>query len=868
MSHSLLTCKLPLTSLLLFQLCFFLTTEPYGIAEEPPIALSLAEELVSLGQESYAIVLLHHKLNGEEIAANDSKGSKHHFAMRLCQAQAYFSLGLYGEVFACLPMLKEKTREEESHPALYVDDEKHGEALHLLALAAKAQGQFALASRYLEAYLKLPIAAALPSYPAIQLEMGILLFLQKEYDKAKAHLVSSEQKKPSIEHAIKTLYLARIALANHCPKQALDLLVPLQEKDSQDDPLYALIQRSIDYWMGVSHLYLHSYQEAIGFFQKSIEGLDESSPVYDKILLRLAESYAKLKKRGLQLLDMESCDEKTRKKAERFLAGNQKLTQAVNKPAKAHFLLGKYYREKAKELLNAGDKEAADDLFVKAIAAFETSFYKALPSRPHHALKALRPALACLNHLDTPSRDAQAFQLIESCMEISNEEMRDELLYFHGLFAAKLSTSSLQNNPVDYEKIAKTSLEKVIAGSSPKVPYALSQLASLHYAHKRYDLAEAAYKMVAETHLNSPLAEEALLFAACCADRQSALSQRGRIYRQRLLELYPNSSLAAEAAFCCYSCHDYLQGSKEAIKHLQHFIKTYEDSPFLLDAHYLIALDCKRSRQDAKGKSLRQQNLLATIEACYQIESLFLRFQELGKLPKNKIDYYRAMRYQTTLERGKANLAIAEASLGTKKQIFLEYAKQVLIDLLASIAGDDEAAANLPNLYPESSFWLATIYIIEKDSARAERQLDTTLAFYKEKGIVHDYFLARSLGELATLAMNREEYQKGVELLQQALDAACGGSLFSTDQKLGLYLQQSRCYCCLGRYDDALWILSQVINDECISPLRLEAMLQRADVYAAQGRIELARKQLIALQKKGGSWAIQAKEKLEKDYGY
>ena len=65
-----------------------------------------------------------------------------------------------------------------------------------------------------------------------------------------------------------------------------------------------------------------------------------------------------------------------------------------------------------------------------------------------------------------------------------------------------------------------------------------------------------------------------------------------------------------------------------------------------------------------------------------------------------------------------------------------------------------------------------------------------------------------------------------------------------------------------------MWLLSQVINENAISGQRLKAMFLRAEVYELQGRKELAKKQLVALSLKGGEWGLQAKEKLDKDYGY
>ena len=71
----------------------------------------------------------------------------------------------------------------------------------------------------------------------------------------------------------------------------------------------------------------------------------------------------------------------------------------------------------------------------------------------------------------------------------------------------------------------------------------------------------------------------------------------------------------------------------------------------------------------------------------------------------------------------------------------------------------------------------------------------------------------------------------------------------------------------MHRYDDAIMVLSKVVNDDAVSSLRLKAMYLRAETYEQQGRAELARKQLESMVKKGGPWAEQAKIKLEKDYG-
>ena len=68
--------------------------------------------------------------------------------------------------------------------------------------------------------------------------------------------------------------------------------------------------------------------------------------------------------------------------------------------------------------------------------------------------------------------------------------------------------------------------------------------------------------------------------------------------------------------------------------------------------------------------------------------------------------------------------------------------------------------------------------------------------------------------------------------------------------------------------DEAMLVLSKVINYDAVSSERLRAMFLRAEIYESQGRTDLARRQLQATASKGGPWSLKAKEKLDKYYGY
>ena len=101
--------------------------------------------------------------------------------------------------------------------------------------------------------------------------------------------------------------------------------------------------------------------------------------------------------------------------------------------------------------------------------------------------------------------------------------------------------------------------------------------------------------------------------------------------------------------------------------------------------------------------------------------------------------------------------------------------------------------------------------------------------------------------------------------MTQAGNAA--GKTLNTEQRLDLLMMQADCLREMQQFDKAMLTLSTVINDDSISPLRLKAMYLRAELYELQKKQDLARKQLEALSRKGGEWALKAKEKLEKEYG-
>lgn len=340
-------------------------------------------------------------------------------------------------------------------------------------------------------------------------------------------------------------------------------------------------------------------------------------------------------------------------------------------------------------------------------------------------------------------------------------------------------------------------------------------------------------------------------------------------YRPILQQVYEGDSahpLAAEAYFMQYAYEDYLRGDREAMRHLQRLPTLFPTHYLGINSYYLIGLDRKRDRPSADGKKIHRRDLNGAIEAFHRAEELFDRLLTQKHIPAIKQKDATLLRFYASLERGLANLAIADESEGAKKQIFLEYAQDVFKKILANntlISGQEPYSP----IEEESTFWLAKAYAKAGNSVEAKATYDHMHKRYHDATITRGYFLARMWMEVGQLALNDQQHRSALDAYDKALEAAKGGVL-SNDERLNVWIQQSDCYRGLKDYPAAIRILTQVTNENVISGLRLKAMYLRSQLYALQQRPELERNQLKALAKKGGEWAAKARQTLEEKYGY
>lgn len=561
----------------------------------------------------------------------------------------------------------------------------------------------------------------------------------------------------------------------------------------------------------------------------------------------------------------------------------RQLTQETNSEssfyAKGWYLRGLNDFEEGKSLRNSKANEAANKAFERAAFAFKRAFecfikmdekvlsglalkYRVMAYEEQNTHDSCLEALAVLDHF-----------LIQYPDILQTMEHPDEIFYLKGVVASHLAK---EDDKEKFTRIAETAIEEGTA-RFPKGKFAdisLNLLGALQFRMGEYKQAEKTYLRLANDYSNSQYAGEAWFWAANCSDQLESKSTESKLRREKVFENYSESPFAAEAFFTYYSYREYLQGDRAAIKHLQGFSSKYPDSPLLIQAQYLVGIDYKRDRKTEEGKWIRKRNLTAAIDAFQEVETIYDNLKERKLIPSELSQYYLLIRYRATLERALANLAIADESLGAKRQIYLEYAEEVFKQLADLFENPQFTLSNqlmpidtFAQIQEESYFWLAQTYIKGQNDETAEKTFSKMLDRYRSVKTTRGYFLSRVWYEQGMIALRRQEYALALQCFKHAEDAA-KGRVLNIDQKLDLLIQQSHCLRGLNQFDNALLILSKVINDNAISSLRLKAMFLRAEIYELQERPELARKQLQTTAKKGGEWALKAKEKLEKNYGF
>lgn len=777
------------------------------------------------------------------------------------------------------------------------------QASYLYAFTCRHLKKHALAVSILKKHLQSPCPSTSES---ALFELALNTFLLNELNSAKEQFsaLMSQSADPHFS-LLAALYLTRIHLAEGDPRSAALCLEFLTDKICKGHPLYV----EMTYLQGETAFSKHAYSAAIEHFQKILPQRNkERAPWLYETLYYLGWSHLKVsaepvlteEEQKFHLDEAERCfcqlmekhpEERTilalahcyltkglyTKDAELYLQAGEILSQFDSfktLEAKTHALL---LRAEAASIATPFDAAAvssrSSELFLHAAEAFGEAYALLKEKDKVKAALALKSQIKAYQRCNTFDSLEKASEVLKNHLDQNSQDLTHELYYLYAVVACRLAEERAEDpeRSSHAERIVREALKKY-----PNKDFSdacLKLLAVLYLNREQFASAEQVFYELVELYPDSPHAGDALYWGTYCAEKLGRGVDFIQKQRKQLFENYPSSPFAATAYFNYYSYRQYLQGDRAAIKHLGAFKDKFPHSPLQITAYYLRGLDYNRERKSAEGRSIRKKNLIKAIDHFFKAETRFDLLYKQKSIDEGQMPYLVMIRYCALLERALANQAVAEDSSAAKRAIYLQYAQELFMQINREMVDSNHPIASyltkahvFPKVQQESLYYLTQSYIKSGNTKAAERAIEQILAKYTSLGITKNYILSCIHYEKGMMLMREGKYEVALEAFRQA-EQSDQGSFLSVNQKLDLWIQQSMCYKALYQTDQAMLILSKVINDNTVSSLRVKAMFLRAEVYALQGRHELARKQLEATAKKGGEWAIKAKNKLDEEYG-
>lgn len=733
-------------------------------------------------------------------------------------------------------LAKAKFQNEEYKSVIeIIDNEEDEELLLLKAMAFNQLNEFQEA---LSTLLKTSLKTSSAIY-----ELAIAKFYLKDFLEAKPLFLSLVNLKAENLSLLAEMYLARIALFEGKSEKAAKNLESLLKKLPSDHLLFL----EANYLQGKLFLEAHEYQKAVNAFQKAL-------PTKETSIHILQEPIRALLKKSLENSEMDPISLSLENAS--FLSVNNSNRLYLN---------GLVEFKEGKRFLSQGLEEEASQAFFKAALHFNQA--KKIAEDTKMIVLSQKFEAKSLSYQKKKESRLKALHILTSLTE-KNQDFLNLLkdpgeIYYLQAFLYFTMNEELDEKSQELIELALQYKDSRYSNLTKDL------LGSYYFKNKNYKEAgevflelEANYKE--NKNPQKELAAEALNKAIYSLAELPSEEETIRALRVRLYTEYPESKYAAESYFFCYSLQEYAEGSQTAIKHLQAFLKRFSKTWLLVDACYLLGLDCKRDRKSIEGKWIVKKNLSFAINYFQKVETYFEEFLQ-DELPKQEMMHYLTVRYLSALEKALANFRIAEDSLSGKQEIYFEYAKTAFKKIIEDFNDPLNPLAKMesyPRILEESSYWFGATCLKTKDVLLAKEIFMEMTHKYQSLAVTKGYFLSRTLYELGLIAISEKDPSLALEFLLKAEDAS-KGKILNSEQKLDLWIQQGLCFLELGMFDSAILLLSKTVNDDAVSQQRLKAMYLRAFVYEKQGRQELYKKQLEAVAKKGGEWGLKAKLKLE-----
>ncbi len=338
--------------------------------------------------------------------------------------------------------------------------------------------------------------------------------------------------------------------------------------------------------------------------------------------------------------------------------------------------------------------------------------------------------------------------------------------------------------------------------------------------------------------------------------RDEVLFFMGCIYQKRALDArpffhevftdYPQSPYGPESYYRYYSEQEYSAHNVQAIAHLKKMPPEYAPSYFgVMGMLHVAAYDLESSPQNSISGALI--NTLTTA-----IENGKKLFHTLA--PKMRSRFCK-------------RLLSAEYELAQGYYILAQYPEaQATSDTLKHDVFDLKEEERPHGTWLKASFLKSRTLLLQGNENQAREELVFLLNYAEAFECNAEEPVILALIELSKVAAKGSEYEQAFDLLNKAQKLQAYGA--RSELLLEILIAKALIHKQMGESDKAMMLLSQVINEQSASSLRIQAMFLRAELYELKGRRDLAFRQLQATAKKGGEWGMRARKKLEEKYGY
>ena len=385
----------------------------------------------------------------------------------------------------------------------------------------------------------------------------------------------------------------------------------------------------------------------------------------------------------------------------------------------------------------------------------------------------------------------------------------------------------------------------------------------LSYQKKDYDTSKSAFKSYLELADTTQSQAEALFWLAQIEIKLGANSSEVKELYKNIYESFPASPYAPLSYFLVYSFKDYLELDQIAFDHLKEMQERFDQSPLLVLSHYLLG-QIEEKKLGSSHLSVKPDQ----VKACYENYSMALSF--VGEYSsKDYANAFALALYQEAVLR--SQLALADLSLkyahlfGAQRSYELFEEAQKLYQQVRDGCIQGLEQNLLEECHSRALLGLGRAFLKLRQVEKGESALVELVSNFGSYSPNTSKSVFKAYQELIHLNLAKKNYSAVLSYVDSAEHLADQQN--NLENKLSIRLQKSLCLREQGLFDEALMVLSEVINDPSMSALRVKAMLLRAEIFELKDQKQMAQKQLKAAAEKGGEWGKIARERLVAEYG-